>query len=81
MLLVFLKVMAGFSGSGSIEYLHGSKGEVLGATGAFSMWQQTILWAYPIALFAIAIGIFWLASSVTTFDKPLTSDALNSRAL
>lgn len=70
-LLVILKAMVVFSGPGSMEYVHGSEGEILGATGAFSMWQQIIFWAYPIAIFLIAVGVLWLASRLPTFNKPL----------
>ena len=77
-LLVLLKAIVYFDGPGSIEYVHGSEGEVLGATGAFSVWQQAIFWVYPIAIFAIAAGVLWLASSLPTLNKPLKSDVQKS---
>lgn len=80
-LLMLLKAIVDFAGPGSVEYVHGPEGEVLGATGAFSVWQQAMFWVYPLAILAIAVGALWLASSLPTLNKPLKSDAQNARAL
>ena len=80
-LLIFLKVMVGFVGPGSVEYVHGSEGEVLGAAGVFSVWQQAMFWIYPAAILAIAVGALWLAANLPTLNKSLKSDAQKARAL
>lgn len=77
---MFLKAMANFTGPASVEYMRGPVGQVLGAIGTFSVWQQTIFWAYPIAIITRAVGVFWLVFSISTLNKPLKSDAQKARA-
>ena len=80
-LLMHLKAIVDFAGPASVEYMHGPEGEVLWATGGFSVWEQAMFWVYPVAILSIAVGALWLASSLPTLNKPLKSDAQNARAL
>lgn len=80
-LLVCLKAMAIFSGPDSLEYVHGPEGGVLGAAGAFSVWQQTMFWVYSGAILSIAAGVLWLALNLQALNKPLKGDAQDARAL
>jgi len=74
-LLMLLKAIVEFAGPGSVGYVHDHEGDILGATGAFSVWQQAMFRVYPVAILAIAVGALWLASSLPHLNKPLKSNA------
>lgn len=66
---IFTSLMAALGGPASINYVHGSEGKILGATGAFSVWQKVDLWVSPVALLAIGAGVLWLALGSSTLIK------------
>ena len=78
LVLMLFKAMAEITGPGPFEYVHGRDGEILGAAGAISVWQQAVFWIYPVAMIAIAAGLLWLALSLPKCQRPNNSDAQTS---
>lgn len=78
--LIFLKIMEQVITKPQPKYIYGSQGEVLGVTGEFSLWQQSIFWFYPIAIIAISVGVSLLVFGREPLNKSSKAAAQTERA-
>jgi hypothetical protein len=70
---VFLiKIMTDFIAPQSMEYVYGPDGEVLGAQGAFTFWQNAMFWVYPLSILSISAGVLLLSRQLDALNKQLS---------
>ncbi|MDQ2075155.1 hypothetical protein [Marinimicrobium sp. ABcell2] len=67
--MLVIKIMAEFVAPQSMEYVYGPDGDVLGAQGAFTVWQSAMLWVYPLSILSISAGVLYLSRQAPALNK------------